>query len=435
MKISKRLMVAAVVLLLAVGTPALAADWPMFLRDQHHTGSVPDGPQAPLKMAWSASAEGPNTNGTAWPVVFDSTVYVSSGPGVLAVDAQTGERRWLALPPEGQKVVGLAVDETGVYISIPGDQILALDRLTGEELWRFQAASSIESAPTLADGRLYFGSQRARTFYCVDVATGQLVWEARLDEDPHTAPVISDGLAIFSTRVIGSPSSSLVALNAVNGNEVWRAPLHELGSAPAVLDGKVVIGVYDFTVRAFDLRNGDEVWRTQVEDAFGYESGPAVAFGDVFIADRVGNFYRLDGETGERKWIFTDTLGTFNQSYPVIAGKTMFIGGGAGWLHAINVDSGKQLWKEQVGGFVMSGAADSERFYFGVKFRNEGLYAYEHDPDGELDSRSVNAGPTPREFIGNLASIRTEIALLLLAAGVFVAVVKLRARRTPSSGP
>ena len=227
-------------------------DWAMANKDAQHSNYVQDGPAPPLKRAWVAHASGESRD-TRWPVVYDGTVYASSGPAVLAVGTGNGAVLWEALPPEGQGLVAPAVDDAGVYIPIPGDRVLAVDRHSGEELWRFQADNSVDRSPTIADGRLYFGSAEARTFYCVDAATGSLVWQAKLDQEPYTTPVVSNGVVVFSIRDLRSPQGFLVALDSASGIELWRAPQSSVTSSPAVLGHLVVVGSYDSTVNAYDL--------------------------------------------------------------------------------------------------------------------------------------------------------------------------------------
>jgi outer membrane protein assembly factor BamB len=235
---------------------------------------------------------------------------------------------------------------------------------------------------------------------------------------PDSVPAVSENTVVFSTEDLSSRRVLLLALNTENGNEIWRVEQKEANSSPSILDGKVILGGGDFFAYALDLKTGKEIWRSPVEDKFSVRNMPAIAFGDVFLADRIGNIYRLDGETGERKWIFRDTEGTMDQSFPVIAGKTLFIGSSAGNLYALDTDTGRLLWQDQVNGIVLSGAADSERFYFGVKFGDEGLYAYEHDPEGELE-------PTP----GALRNLRGLIGGLILFALILVGVVLYARRR------
>ncbi len=381
--------------------PAQAEDWPMIQKDPAHTGSVSVGPEAPLRLAWKASPGDPKTNFTTWPVVYDGVVYASSGPGILAVDAQTGTKKWFSAPEEGQNIVAPAVDESGIYIPVGESQLLALDRSSGAELWRFSARGELRSSPTVSDGRIFFASAEGNTFYCVDAQTGELVWESVQDLEPFNVPVVSNGLVIFSTRDLSSTRAFLVALDATSGQESWRVLQEGSSSSPAILDDKVIVGTRDTAVKAYRVANGELVWSSPISNLIAAESSPAIAFGDAFVADRTGNFYRFNGATGKQEWHFSANEGTFNQSFPVIAGKTMFIGGGAGWVHGIDVDSGQELWKEQVGGYIHSGATDGERFYFGVKFRNEGIYAYEHDPNGTLveEDLAESSGDTAMEIL------------------------------------
>lgn len=352
-------------------------------------------------------------------MVYDGIVYASSGPGVLAVDAATGSKKWFSTPPEGQNIVAPAVDENGVYIPVGKNQVLALDRLTGLELWRFSGPGSFESSPALLGGRLYLGSANARTFYCLDASTGRLLWKSEQDLEPFNVPVVSQGVVVFSTRDLDSPDAFLIGLAAESGAELWRAPQPESTSSPAILDDKVIVGSGDQTVRAYEVASGRLVWSAPIMNLIGAESSPAVAFGDVFLADRAGNFYRLDGSTGKQKWSFSDTEGTFNQSYPIVAGKTMYIGGGAGWLHALNVDSGQEVWKAQVGGSIHSGAVNADRLYLGVKFGDEGLYAFERDPNGETEEDDG----TGFQYLGLLG-----LALLLVGVVGFLKMMRRRRR-------
>jgi outer membrane protein assembly factor BamB len=198
------------VIVASSGFPAAASDWPMVQKDSMHSGSTTEGPKAPLRKAWSANADDPEVNDTAWPVVFDGTVYASAGRSVLAVDAKTGTRRWIVSPPEGQLRVAPAVDAAGVYIPIPGNQVLALSPRTGEELWRFRAADEVSKAPIVANNRVFFGTPQGRTFYSVDAATGTTIWEVKLDMEPYTIPALSEERVVFSMQDLETEAAFLV---------------------------------------------------------------------------------------------------------------------------------------------------------------------------------------------------------------------------------
>ncbi|MGH3117515.1 MAG: PQQ-binding-like beta-propeller repeat protein [Gaiellales bacterium] len=412
----------ACLVVITVATDAAAQDWEMVQKDAQHTGSLPKGAEAPLRRSWIEKSSDPESSFTTWPVAKGGVVYARSGPGVIAVEAATGKRLWWRENPEGSKQVSLALDDRAIYVPLPLEKLVALDLATGDELWKVDTGvtSQIDASPVLADGRLFFGLPDADTFQAVDVTDGRTVWSIRTPFNADSVPAASGGRVVFTMQDSDSPRSVLLALDAASGRELWRVENQVGNSSPSIFEGKVVFGGGDRFAYALDLKTGRRIWRSPTEDVFSPRNMPAIAFGDVFLADRIGNLYRLDGETGKRKWIFRDTEGTMDQSFPVIAGTTLFIGSGSGWIYAVDTESGDLLWKEQVGGFVLSGAADEKHFYFGVKFRNEGLYAYEHDPSGKA--------PNP---VGGLvdrltSGVALALALVILAGLVLLIVVVSR---------
>ncbi len=342
---------------------------------------------------------------------------------MISVDASTGKLIWHHKPKGGQRIAGPAVDERAVYVPVPPNYVIALDRQTGNELWRFEGESEIDISPTLHERRLYVGSLRGNTFNALDSRDGTLAWKINTEFHPDAILVVSQGLVIFSTEDIGSREVRILALDAVTGQEVWRVSQKEANSSPSILEDKVIIGGGDFFAYALDVKTGKEIWKSPVKDKFSVRNSPAIAFGDVFLVDRIGNAYRLDGRTGARKWFLPDLEATYEQSFPVIAGKTLFIGGGSGRINAIDTDTGKLVWSEDVGGRVYSGAADSERFYFGVRNENEGLYAYEHDPGGNLVKPKNPSGSK---------SVLKAVLIALVILGAILLIVR-RVRKPPKS--
>lgn len=399
-------------------------DWPMVGKDPQHTGSVVEGPSPPFKRSWFAQSGDPDDSFTTWPIISEGEVVVTSGGGFLAVRASDGQRIWWHESRGGVTHVALVTDGERILAPLSLGVLVAIDQ-SQTELWRFQAKDSIDASGTLADGLLYFGSAEAKTFYALDAATGALKWEVQTELEPSYVPAVSEGVVVTPTESIGTDQSIIYAFEAATGKEIWRFETRDEGNSPAILDNKVIVAGGDFFLYALDLKTGREVWKAEVEAKFGPRNMPALAFGDVFLVDRVGNMYRFDGNSGRRKWFIStdETVGTFDQSSPVIAGKTLFIGSGSGDLYAVDVDAGKIVWHDAVQGIVLSGAADSERFYFGVKFGQEGLYAYEHDPEGQLLPDDPGGDPFTDLIYG----------LLLLAMILGGVLLVARIRRSRSS--
>jgi outer membrane protein assembly factor BamB len=383
-----------------------------------HKRGMSAGPAPPLRRAWVARLEKHPVDGGSpgSPVVADGVVYASSGSELIAVRGEDGRRLWSVAPEESLRGAVPALDELGLYVPAGDGKMIALDRRDGARRWTFQAEGALDSAPVALGGRLCFGSATARTFYCLDTADGRLIWKVRTELEPDSVPAVGADTVAFWTQDPDSPRAMLLALNAATGRELWRFP-HRLGAgAPTIAfpEEAVVFGGGDLHAYSLHLRDGRPLWRSRVEGPFGSWSLPGVALGDVFLADRTGHVLRLDGETGRRRWTFWGARGTMDRSSPLVAGGNVLIGSGAGEIFALNAASGRPRWAGSVRGSVLSGAADSERFYVGVESGDAGIHAYEHDASGRAPPAASGTDGSPERWIGLVVGLGLGGAILWL---------------------
>ncbi|MCA1840455.1 MAG: PQQ-binding-like beta-propeller repeat protein [Actinomycetota bacterium] len=389
----------------------------MIAHDSDHGSFVANGPGAPLRLKWRA--EPPSSERfTTWPIAVGGTVIASSGFGVLAVDASVGRKRWYSEFPEGQIIASPASDGKVAYVPLDKGIVAALNIGTGNTEWKVDLHGQVNSSPVLSGNHLCMAMSKPEVV-CLKSNSGAVDWTTTTSFIPDSSPAVASGILIVPTNDPTSEQGLLLALDVNSGSPLWQVEQKENNSSPSILDDKVVFGGGDLFAYAVDLKTGKQIWKSPVEGKFGPQNSPAVAYGDVFLADRIGNIYRLDGKTGKRKWIFRDTIGTFDQSFPVVAGKTLYIGSGAGWLYGVDVDTGHLVWKYHLGGFILSGAADDKHFYFGVKFSHEGLYAFEHDPNSKRISKA-----TP--------NIVGSVLLVFLVIGAFIVAMVLMNRKPRS---
>lgn len=192
------------------------------------------------------------------------------------------------------------------------------------------------SAPIVANDTVYLVASGltgfADQFFLValDAGTGQNLWQVRLDGTASAAPAIANGLVyvgIATHHVIRGPLGGtpdpittdlgyVVAFNAATGDEEWRQETRgsEL-SSPAIADGSLFIGSIDGGTYAFDAETGDLLWQSDaaiLNDAFWERnrrehaplasSTPAVGDGLVVIVSSMGTVHALDSDTGEQIW-------------------------------------------------------------------------------------------------------------------------------------
>ena len=147
--------------------------------------------------------------------------------------------------------------------------------------------------------------------------------------------------------------------------QVWRAPLAVGLSMPTPLvhDGVMFLQTSPDTVLALDAATGAELWRHAHTPAKGVSStmkmGLALSGGRVFVPTSDVHVIALDARTGEKVWdhaievrppaTASTTLGL--RSAPLIVGDkviqgvtTSFVAGG-GYIVALDVATGRELWR------------------------------------------------------------------------------------------
>jgi outer membrane protein assembly factor BamB len=166
-------------------------------------------------------------------------------------------------------------------------QVICLDKKSGEVLWsqtsyegtlrfkRHPKSSHAASSPAVDAERVvaFFATEG---LYCYDHA-GELLWKRDLGElnaaffmapmaewGFSSSPVLHDGRILLQCDVIGE--SFLTALDATNGEDVWRTARDEVGtwSTPTidVREGRSQVLVNGFKhIGGYDLETGEELWK------------------------------------------------------------------------------------------------------------------------------------------------------------------------------
>jgi outer membrane protein assembly factor BamB len=175
-------------------------------------------------------------------------------------------------------------------------------------------------------------------------------------------------------------------------------------STPAVAGSRLFVGSGDGGLYAIDRDNGQVVWRFDAKSPV--HASPAVARGLVVAASLDGSIFAVDENTGAERWrlqtgpalpLNTGRGGGWDiiLSSPTIIGDTLFIGGQDGALYALELASGRLIWKAATGGrlratpavagqLVVAGSFDGRVYAFD---RLTGAERWVHRTEGDtLDS-------------------------------------------------
>lgn len=303
-----------------------AGDWTRWKYDAGNTGVNPSetrlglGNVRGLRRSWFR----PLCCGGRTPLVVGGVVYLGAeeggpdGRGVVhALDAATGEARWVTPTGASQGPKGLAMADGRVF-ALPvggaeGSPMVALDAATGGLLWSTDLTPGVSTdfygPPNVAGGVVYVTGGDAK-MRALDAATGRLLWRAYVTRTQGaTGPAaVAGGLAY-----VVSSDGVLIAKDIDNGVNRWKAFLDGGGGvgspvgAASVRGGRVYVVTDGGSVLAYAAGGClpalicRPLWTTQLGDYSPYNPTPAVGRTTVFVGG-LGRLHALDAATGRRRW-------------------------------------------------------------------------------------------------------------------------------------
>jgi outer membrane protein assembly factor BamB len=356
--IGRRIVAVAAFALLAQH-PAVAGDWPDWRGPSRDGTSAEKGlPEKwSLKgdnLAWKAAYGGRST-----PVVLGDRLYLENTAGareteqerLLCFNADTGRLLWeykfnLFQSDVPAHRVGwaspVADPETGNVYSFGVNNLLTAITRDGKKIWERSITEEFSPFTThggrtvspIIDGNLVivstptstWGTQanRVQRFIALDKRTGDIVWISTPGGRPYdTSYGPMNVVTINGTRLLitGGSDGAALAMKPQTGEPVWNLVIAKRGlNTGLVVNGKYAI-----------VSHGDE-------NLEGNEMGALTAF------DATGK-----GKLGKDsiKWMVKGFLGGY--SSPVMDGDRLYQMDNGGNLFAFDVQTGKELWKQNLG--------------------------------------------------------------------------------------
>lgn len=234
--------------------------------------------------------------------VAEDDVFAAGRHGrVVAVDRQTGDRRWYANTDAFSPDTPRAYGDT---VALPGDRVYGFDVGTGDRQWtsseRFTMSTAVRS-----ERYVYAGS--GRQLAKVDLEDGASVWN--WDESPaRNAP--SRNLLLDADRdvLFGSYNWTLYAVDATDGSLLWTAEDEESIRSLARFDAHLLYHVRTDAGNpkfgAIDLDEQAVAWEGIAPlDVDGWEYGTVTTDlcsrdGTAIAGTETGHLVELDPATG-----------------------------------------------------------------------------------------------------------------------------------------
>jgi len=349
----------AATLILGAPRTSLAGDWPDWRGPNRDGTSSEKGlPEKwSLKgdnLAWKAPYGGRST-----PVILGDRLYLENTAGareteqerLMCFNADSGRLLWeykfnLFQSDVPAHRVGwaspVADPETGNVYSFGVNNLLTALTRDGKKIWERSITEEMSPFTThggrtvspIVDGNLVivstptstWGTQanRVQRFIALDKRTGDIVWISTPGGRPYdTSYGPMDIVTINGTRLLiaGGSDGAALAMKPQTGEAVWNLVIAKRGlNTGLVVNGKYAI-----------VSHGDE-------NLEGNEIGALLAF------DATGK-----GKLGKDsiKWMVKGFLGGY--SSPVMDGDRLYQVDNGGNLFAFDVQTGKELWKQNLG--------------------------------------------------------------------------------------
>jgi outer membrane protein assembly factor BamB len=335
------------VLLIAWNLSAQSPDWPCFRGNPLQTGVTNANLAEQLAPVWTYLLDG-GLEATA--AIAGNAVYAGSSDGTfVSLNLDTGKENWKYQAGDEIKS-SPAVDRGVVYFGDEKGTLHALDTLTGQKKFTFQADAAITASPAIYEDHILVGSYD-QNLYCLK-PDGAVSWKA------ETAGYVNGTPAIWNGNAVVTGCDGFVRLIQISD----RVEKHKIkvgnyiGASPAIYGDHAYFGTFGNQVLSVDLKQFKVSWQYENPEAhFPYYSSAAVTSTGVYIGGRDKYLHALNPETGKELWKFLAKSKV--DSSPVVSGDKVFFGTVGGQVFGLAADSGKVVWQYDAADPVVSSPA------------------------------------------------------------------------------
>ena len=229
----------------------------------------------------------------------------------VALDPQTGNVVWVFNhdPNSITNQIATPLYVNGLlYVGNGGSAFLCLNPDTRAVVWSFNFSSYFGKpfndatlTPAYDNGSIYLATENGHLF-SLNGTTGAVQWYVKQNLIHQNCPLLSDEYIY----VLGN-LSQVECRSRTDGSLVWTTDTHVcvgITNGCLALCGDILVVPGDsWRVWGLNRYNGAMVWCTTLTGNFARNS-PLVVCGKVYISACHGDYYCLDGQTGQIDWRF-----------------------------------------------------------------------------------------------------------------------------------
>lgn len=220
---------------------------------------------------------------------------------------------------------------------------------------------ALTNTPVVAEGRLFIMTPESEVI-ALDAWNGKNLWRAdlRAEKDQNRGLEASGGLAVAGNMLYATTSGGQVfALNPSTGEFIWQEDVGaSVRAAPTIADERVYVVSHNNRLHVLDAKSGQLLWNhTGIEEPLAILGGaaPAVAQGVVAVPYSSGEIYVLKSSDGRYLW--HDALSTVGildpyinvndiVAAPVIADDgVLYVANTSSQMAALDLQRGQEIWR------------------------------------------------------------------------------------------
>jgi len=312
-------------------------------------------------VAWKTEIPG---RGHSSPVVWGDRIFLTTSIEGAEIPGRTApDHLGFDLKPGYLHPDSVGVDHAYTL------KVLAVDARDGRILWDRTVhdgpvydnrhRKNTYASPTVAtDGERVYASFESEGLYAFGV-DGTLQWKAsfggmaKAGLGPGTSPILFEGLLILQADLEMGAGSSIVALDAATGKEVWRTSRTSRRSwaTPVLVESggrtELVASGAD-AVAAYDPKTGRELWRTDGTRSHpipSIVSGLGMAFATAGSQAKVALAIRLGDVPDEQRIAWRHNKGTAYVPSPILVGDHLYLLTDAGIMTCLDARAGTVVYE------------------------------------------------------------------------------------------
>ncbi|QLE02448.1 PQQ-binding-like beta-propeller repeat protein [Galbibacter sp. BG1] len=292
-----------------------------------------------------------------------------------------------------------------VLVALRNGEVYSFSLSTGEIVWNIDLDTELVGTPSIGNEQLIIGNTTGKLF-SIKVKNGNLNWSFQAEEIEKKSNQFYSGAHFYHDQVfIGASNKNLYCFSP-EGKQLWKLKLSDwIRAAPVTVNNYLYAASFDGLLHKIDISTkkprivlGNPISEHPITaDLVGNNNG-------VFIADQNLVLHAVSPNSLETLWQHGIVDGIFDSGNyykadwaggllgtPTIVDGVAYIGGPDGFVNAVNVETGKEIWRFETNSTVsLAPTVVDERIFFGYLGANTEHYGYENP--GEYFALNKNTG-------------------------------------------